>query len=196
MNEFCKFNANNLGFLFIHFVSTILTLTNFCKLMDNEMLTWIFFIGGILLMLLESLLPSGFALVLGFSGILVGLLRFLGLLFDPTTATLAWFLTSMVLTVGALPFIKKYFGGESTFKVADEDYEAMDQIVDVVEDINDNNNEGRIRYQGISWQARTIDGDVPAGSQVRIKYRDNTTWIVEPINLVKPTSTVRNKLKE
>ena len=37
--------------------------------MDNEMLTWIFFIGGILLMLLESLLPSGFALVLGFSGI-------------------------------------------------------------------------------------------------------------------------------
>ena len=125
-------------------------------------------------MLLESLLPSGFALVLGFSGILVGLLRFLGLLSDPTTATLAWFLTSMVLTVGALPFIKKYFGGESTFKVADEDYEAMDQIVDVVEDINDKNNEGRIRYQGISWQARTIDGVVPAGSQVRMKYRGSS----------------------
>ena len=101
------------------------------------MLTWIFLIGGIILMVLETVLPSGMALILGFSGLLVGVLRFMGLLTDPTTATLAWFLTSVILTVGALPFIKKYFGGETSFKVADEDYEAMDQIVDVVEDIND-----------------------------------------------------------
>ena len=163
--------------------------------MDGETLTWIFLIGGIILMVLETVLPSGMALILGFSGLLVGLLRFLGLLADPTTATLAWFLTSLVLTVGALPFIKKYFGGETTFKIADEDYEAMDQIVDVVEDISDLNNEGRIRYQGISWQARTIEGDVPAGSQVRIKYRDNTTWIVEPVHRI-DKSTEKNRLKE
>lgn len=163
--------------------------------MDGETLTWIFLIGGIILMVLETVLPSGMALILGFSGLLVGLLRFLGLLADPITATLAWFLTSLVLTVGALPFIKKYFGGETTFKIADEDYEAMDQIVDVVEDISDLNNEGRIRYQGISWQARTIEGDVPAGSQVRIKYRDNTTWIVEPVHRI-DKSTERNRLKE
>ncbi len=163
--------------------------------MDGELLTWIFLIGGIILMVLEAALPSGMAFILGFSGLLIGALRFLGMLSDPTTATLAWFITSLVLTVGALPFIKKYFGGETTFKVADEDYEAMDQIVDVVEDINDLNNEGRIRYQGISWQARTIEGDVPAGSQVRIKYRDNTTWIVEPVNRIEK-STERQRLKE
>jgi len=162
--------------------------------MDGEMLTWIFLIGGIILMVLETVLPSGMALILGFSGLLVGILRFMGLLADPTTATLAWFLTSLVLTVGALPFIKKYFGGETSYKVADEDYEAMDQIVDVVEDINDLNNEGRIRYQGISWQARTIEGDVPAGSQVRIKYRDNTTWIVEPVNRI-DNSNEKKRLK-
>jgi membrane protein implicated in regulation of membrane protease activity len=162
--------------------------------MDGEMLTWIFLIGGIILMVLETVLPSGMALILGFSGLLVGILRFMGLLADPTTATLAWFLTSLVLTVGALPFIKKYFGGETSYKVADEDYEAMDQIVDVVEDINDLNNEGRIRYQGISWQARTIEGDVPAGSQVRIKYRDNTTWIVEPVNRI-DKSNEKQRLK-
>ncbi|MBO6795173.1 MAG: NfeD family protein [Balneolaceae bacterium] len=163
--------------------------------MDGETLTWIFLIGGIILMALEAALPSGMALILGFSGLLVGVLRFLGLLTDPTTATLAWFLTSVVLTVGALPFIKKYFGGEATYKFADEDFEAMDQIVDVVEDINDLTNEGRIRFQGISWQARTIDGDVPAGSRVRIKYRDNTTWIVEPVDSIEPP-TQQQKLKE
>jgi len=159
------------------------------------MLTWIFLIGGIILMVLETVIPSGMALILGFSGLLVGILRFLGMLNDPTTATLAWFITSVVLTVGALPFIKKYFGGEATFKYADEDYEAMDQIVDVVEDINDLNNEGRIRYQGISWQARTLEGDAPAGSQVRIKYRDNTTWIVEPVDPMELPQE-RQRLKE
>ena len=152
--------------------------------MDGETITWIFLIGGIILMILESVLPSGLSFILGFSGLLVGILRFLGFLNEPTTATLAWVITSIVLTVGALPFIKKYFGGETSYKYADEDYEAMDQIVDVVDPINDENNDGRIRYQGISWQARTLEGEVPAGSQVRIKYRDNTTWIVEPVDQI------------
>ena len=148
------------------------------------MLTWIFVVGGVILMILEAVLPSGLSLILGFSGLLIGLIRLLGFLNDPTTATLAWVITSVILTIGALPFIKKYFGGETSYKYADEDYEAMDQIVDVVEPINDENNEGRIRYQGISWQARTLEGEVPAGSQVRIKYRDNTTWVVEPVESI------------
>lgn len=152
--------------------------------MDGNMLTWIFLVGGVILMILEAVLPSGLSLILGFSGLLIGLIRLMGFLNDPTTATLAWVITSVVLTIGALPFIKKYFGGESSYKFADEDYEAMDQIVDVVEPINDENNEGRIRYQGISWQARTLEGEVPAGSQVRIKYRDNTTWVVEPVESI------------
>ncbi|HCD53038.1 MAG TPA: nodulation protein NfeD [Balneolaceae bacterium] len=152
--------------------------------MDGSTLTWIFLIGGIILMALEMVLPSGLSLILGFSGLIVGLIRFFGLLNDPLTASLAWIGISMVLTVGALPFIKKFFGGETSYKYADEDYEAMDQIVEAVEDINDVTNEGRIRYQGISWQARTLEGNVPAGTKVRIKYRDNTTWIVEPVDAI------------
>jgi membrane protein implicated in regulation of membrane protease activity len=51
----------------------------------------------------------------------------------------------------------------------------MDQVVEVIEPVTDLNNSGRIRFQGISWQARSVEGEIPAGSQVRIKYRDNTT---------------------
>ena len=78
--------------------------------MDSETLTWIFLLGGIILMALETVLPSGIAFILGFSGLLVGILRFLGIFADPTTATIVWFFTSVILTVVALPFIKKYFG--------------------------------------------------------------------------------------
>ncbi|MEQ9310277.1 MAG: NfeD family protein [Balneolaceae bacterium] len=161
--------------------------------MDGETLTWIFLIGGILLMATEWLIPSGVAVVFGFSGLLVGVIRFFGLLEDPVTATLAWVVASALLAVVTLPFMKKYFGGETSSKFADEDYEAMDQVVDVIEPIDEYTNEGRIRFQGISWQARSLDGDIPTGTQVRIKYRDNTTWIVEPVNQIDSQTSERIK---
>ncbi len=163
--------------------------------MDGDTLTWIFLIGGIILMALEWVIPSGMAVILGFSGLIVGIIRFLGFLDDPVTASLAWVILSAVLTVVTLPFLKKYFGGESSFKVADEDFEAMDQIVDVIEPIDDVTNEGRIRFQGISWQARSMEGEIPAGTQVRIVYRDNTTWIVEPVSKLDQPETQRLKQK-
>lgn len=154
--------------------------------MDSELLTWVFLIGGIVLMLLEALIPGGVTFLLGFSGLAVGILRYLGFLQDPFTATFTWLLSSMALTVLIRPFIKKYFPGDTFFKLADEDYEAMDQIVEAVEPINEFDNSGRIRYQGISWQARAMEGEIPAGTKVRIKYRDNTTWVVEPVEAIEP----------
>ncbi len=161
--------------------------------MDSEILTWFFLIGGILLMLLEAILPGGIAFLLGLSGIGVGILRYFGFLADPFTATLTWLLTSTALTIAIRPLINKFFKGETSYKLADEDYEAMDQIVEVVEPINDMDNSGRIRFQGITWQARTLEGEIPAGVQVRIKYRDNTTWIVEPADYI---DTSENQLKD
>jgi membrane protein implicated in regulation of membrane protease activity len=152
--------------------------------MDSEILTWIFLIGGVLLMVLETMIPGGVAFILGISGLGVGLLRYFGFLQDPFTAIFGWLAVSTVLTIAIRPFINKYFKGETSFKFADEDYEAMDQIVEVIEPINELDNEGRIRFQGISWQARSLEGEIPAGSQVRIKYRDNTTWIVESVDAI------------
>jgi membrane protein implicated in regulation of membrane protease activity len=161
--------------------------------MDGEIITWTFLIGGIVLMLLEALIPGGVTFILGFSGLTVGILRYLGFLEDPFTATFTWLLSSMALTILIRPFIKKYFPGETFFKFADEDYEAMDQIVEAVEPINEFDNNGRIRYQGITWQARSMEGKIPAGTKVRIKYRENTTWIVEPVNTI---DSVKNQIKE
>lgn len=150
--------------------------------MDGEIITWIFIIGGIILLGMEALIPSGMSFILGLSGLIVGISRFMGFLDDPVTAALVWLGISAGLTLFSLPILRKYFGGEASKKLADEDFEAMDQIVNVVEPVYEQNNEGRIRFQGISWQARSLDGDIPAGSQARIKYRDNTTWIVEPLH--------------
>jgi inner membrane protein len=154
--------------------------------MDGETLTWVFIAGGIILMILEAILPGGVAFFLGISGLGVGILRYLGFLSDPFVATFTWLFSSVALTIAIRPFIRKYFKGERSYKFADEDFEAIDQIVDVVETVSDSDNKGRIRFQGISWQARTIDGEIPAGNRAKISYRDNTTWIVEPLDGSEP----------
>lgn len=147
--------------------------------MDSETITWIFIAGGILLMILETVLPGGVALFLGISGLGVGLLRWMGFLGDPLLAIFVWLLSSVALTIVIRPIIKKYFKGERSFKFADEDYEAIDKVVDVVETVTDHDHSGRIRFQGISWQAKTMEGTIEAGQKARICYRENTTWIVE-----------------
>ena len=143
-------------------------------------------IGGVLLIFLEAIVPGGIAFLLGLNGLGVGVIRYFGFLDDPLTAVVVWLLSSTVMTIAIRPFINKYFKGESSTKFADEDYEAMDQIVEVLEPVNDMDNEGRIRFQGISWQARSLEGKIPAGTQVRIIYRDNTTWIVEEVDTLNP----------
>lgn len=150
--------------------------------MEADLLTWIFMIGGVLLIFLEAIMPGGIAFLLGVSGLGVGVVRYFGFLDDPLTAVIVWLLSSTVMTIAIRPFINKYFKGESSYKFADEDYEAMDQVVEVIEPVNDLDDEGRIRFQGISWQARSVEGNIPSGSHVRIKYRDNTTWVVEKID--------------
>lgn len=144
-------------------------------------------------MILETVLPSGVALFLGFSGLTVGIIRWFGLLSDPLSAIFVWLTLSVALTILIRPFIKKYLKGERSFKFADEDYEAIDQVVDVVETVNDSDNSGRIRFQGISWQARTIDGTLEPGTKARISYRENTTWIVEKADPDSESLNIRNR---
>lgn len=163
--------------------------------MDGETITWFFLIGGSILMILELVLPGGLAFFLGFSAISVGILRWLGVLSDPGISVMSWLFLTITLTVAIRPFVKKYFKGESTYKTADEDVEAAGQIVEVIEPISSDNDYGRIRFNGISWQARTVDGIIPAGVQARISYRESTTWIVEPVDEMSrfgSKETVRN----
>lgn len=155
--------------------------------MDAELLTWIFLGGGTLLMFLEFILPGGVALFLGFSGVTIGILRFMGILSGPGISVAAWLILSVGLTLAIRPFLKKYFKPESSYKVADEDYEAMDKTAEVLQEVNDSDNSGRIRFNGTSWSARSMEGSIKEGELVKIRFRENTTWIVESVGVVEPT---------
>ncbi|TYP92793.1 Membrane protein implicated in regulation of membrane protease activity [Fodinibius salinus] len=150
--------------------------------MDGETLTTIFLVGGIVFMILETFIPGGVSFFLGVSGLLVAGLRWMGIVASPLTSVITWLFTSVGLILAMRPLLMKYWGGESNYKLANEDIEAMDQVVDVIEPVNAKDQSGRVRFQGISWQAKTLEGEIPAGAKAKIRYRDNVTWIVEPVN--------------
>ncbi|WP_138430355.1 NfeD family protein [Fodinibius saliphilus] len=150
--------------------------------MDAETLTMVFFIGGILLMIVEAMIPGGVSFFLGVSGLIVGALRWFGILDSPATSVITWLFTSVALILAMRPILMKYWGGESSYKLANEDVEAMDEVVEVIETVDAESQSGRVRFQGISWKAKTLEGEIPAGSKAKIRYRDNVTWIVEPLD--------------
>lgn len=149
--------------------------------MEPETLTWIFFIGGLLLMILETTIPGGVAFCLGVGGLIISGLRAIGIVLDPVTSVVAWVFLSTGLTIALRPVARRYFGGATSFKITDEDAEAMGQRVMVIEPVGEDT-PGRIRFRGAAWDARTLEGRLPTGSEARLLYRENLTWIVEPIN--------------
>lgn len=148
--------------------------------MDGFSTEWLFYIAGGLLMLAEFVLPGGIVGLLGLNAVITGLLVQFGLLQSVPATLLTWFGLSLGSYLIARPTLTKLMGGESTYRLPNEQLLEMDQIVDVVEPISFDNVHGRIRFQGISWQATCLEGQIPKGKKARIKYRDNLTYVVEP----------------
>lgn len=145
---------------------------------DPTLLTWTFVAGGLLLMVLETVVPGGVAGFLGLGGLVIAGLRALGLLLDPWTAVITWVFLSVGLTIALRPLAMRFVRGETSLALTDEDAEAMGETVMVVEQVGEEE-PGRIRYRGATWEARAVEGTLPKGAEAALLYRDNLTWIVE-----------------
>lgn len=146
--------------------------------LDPILLTWTFVIGGLLLMVVETVVPGGVAGFLGLGGLVIGGLRAVGLLVDPWTALITWVFLSVGLTLALRPLAMRFIQGDISLSLTDEDAEARGETVAVLERVGEEE-PGRIRYRGASWEALTIKGTLPKGAEATLLYRDNLTWIVE-----------------
>jgi membrane protein implicated in regulation of membrane protease activity len=148
--------------------------------MSPELLTWIWLLGGGLLIVLELFLPGLISGFFGIAAIFVALLRWTGLLSGMMESFVVWIITSAVLLLTVRQLALKWFPAERSFSLTDEDVEAVGQIVDVIEDVGISK-QGRIRFQGTTWPAVTKEGTLIAGSRAKLLYRDNLVWVIEPI---------------
>jgi inner membrane protein len=148
--------------------------------MKGVEISMIWFAGGVVLMLLEFVLPGGIAFFLGLGGLLVALLLQLGLIDGWLQAFTTWFIGSLALLFGLRGVVQKIVPAEVTRGGTDEDLDAYNRIVEVCERIPAKG-EGRIAFRGSTWIARNYRGDrdLEPGSKVRIIFRDNLAWMVE-----------------
>ena len=152
-------------------------------MMDSSTITLIWLIAGILLACSEFLVPGFVIIFTGLSAMLVALVRFLFGLESLPICFALWLTLSITLFFTAGKFLRKHVQGDKTISPDVSEQElAFGKVAELTAPIAAGaGQEGRIRFQGTTWKARSLKGEaIPAGTKVRLLDKDNLCWVVEP----------------
>lgn len=139
----------------------------------------IWILCGLILMVLELILPGGIVVFLGISAVMVGSAVYFGLIAHWMHAMIAWFMLSLFFILGVRSFFMKFFEGDSKIDNVDEDADIIGTVVEVVQDILPYK-DGRVRFRDSTWTARG-DEEFVVGQKVRVIKREGNALIVESI---------------
>jgi inner membrane protein len=156
-----------------------------------DIITWLFLLVGAGLLVSEFMTLSLAAGFFGVSGLLVAALRAAGLVESLPLSLMLWAVGAAALLVPLRPLLARSVGlGERRRDRTDleRDTDAMGEIVDVMEDVAEDHDNGRIWFQGTSWQARSTSGVLRKGERAQLVLRDKTVWVIEAVE--KPTNAV------
>jgi membrane protein implicated in regulation of membrane protease activity len=149
--------------------------------MDDQLLTWMWLLGGLVLALGELAIPGMVVVFLGSAAMLVGLLRYLGVVESLGVSLAVWMAGSVGLLLGVRRSVMRFFPSSSQYNPHRPDLDALGQLVEVLEDVPAEGKPGRIRYEGTTWDALSEGEPIKAGSKARLVLRDNLVWRVEPL---------------
>ncbi len=146
--------------------------------------TGVFVVGGVLLVASELVAPTLLAMFLGAAALITAGVRGLGLQSVPLSV-LVWAVTSLALVLPFRRVVQRLVPGRSVVRRdrtdVEGDREFTGEVVEVIEDVDDEGEHGRIRFQGTTWQARSTTGRFPKGDKVQLVYRADAVWIVEAV---------------
>lgn len=148
--------------------------------MKEHMFALIWFAAGIILLVLELIVPGIVLVFFGVGALLVSLAVFLGLVKSISTSIIIWLVISFLLFIFLRRIILKFIPSKSSYQFVEEDVDMVGKVVEVVSTIDNKGSDGRISYSGTTWPAISRSGIITPGSKVRILYRDNISFIVEP----------------
>jgi membrane protein implicated in regulation of membrane protease activity len=137
---------------------------------------WSWFIAGVLLMALETLVPGVHFLWFGLSAIVVGIIAFAF-----PALSIPWQLVLFAIVSVATVFFVRRFANAQDVESAERDlnqrgHQYLGRLVTVEEEIR--GGRGRVRVGDTLWPASGADAE--KGSQVRITGVNGTVFVVEP----------------
>ena len=148
--------------------------------MSPETITWIWLGAGIALMLAEFAVPGAVVIFLGLAAVMVAGLRWIGLIDELMSSFTAWFILSLAMVIGLRSLVGRFTSSDRTVQPTDEDLAAFGKEVEVTARVGDDL-EGRVRFSGTTWPARSLKGPIEPGGRARIVDRENLALVVEPL---------------
>jgi len=136
-------------------------------------LVWFGF--GVVLVLLEFVVPGVILVFFGAGAILTAILTWAGAIPRPACQLAVFGVSSLVLLFGLRRYAARFFKGATTEGQEDE-YEG--KIAKVSRDIVPGSVDGRVYFEGTEWKAES-SVEIAAGTSVRITGKKNITLIVE-----------------
>ena len=138
-------------------------------------LIWV--ICGIVMVLLELILPGGVIIFLGTAAVIVGTLLYFEWITSVSTSFISWFIVSITLLLFLRERLSRYFGGSFKVQNTDEDLDLIGSQVIVVEDIFPYK-KGRVKFRETTWVARSNER-VKAGEKALVSKRDGNELVVK-----------------
>lgn len=150
--------------------------------MDVDAITWGWLIFGIVMMISEIFVPGLVVIFLGLAAIIVAAGRWSGLIEGILNSFTYWFILSLGIVMGLRGIVSKFFPGQTSKKAASDDEEAVGRIVEVLEEVGSDHENGRIRFRGTTWKACSEYGRIFPGQKAKIYARRDMVWIVDPLD--------------
>lgn len=141
---------------------------------------WLIWISaGIIMVLLEFIVPGGIIVFLGTAALFVGASVYFGVITSVVSALIAWFISSIFLMLFLRSVFIKYFEGDSQIQNVDEDEDLKGSVVTVVEDVFPYK-EGRVKFRDSTWVARSEE-EILKENKAIIVNRDGNVLVVKPL---------------
>lgn len=136
---------------------------------------------GVILILLEFMVPGVILVFFGIGAVLTAALTWLGILPGPTWQLIFFCVCSLGLLFGLRRYFGKFFKGDVA---GEEDYsesrEYAGQRARVTTTISPNSPDGRIQFEGTEWKAVSYRY-IAEGEIVEIVEKTNITFTVKPV---------------
>jgi len=143
---------------------------------------WIWIVLGVVLIVSEFFVPGLIVIFFGVSAVITGIVSYFGLIQGISLQFFFWAVLSFVLLILLRAQVKKWFPSLEAYEPANADRDMIGREVEVIEDVGDESNPGRIRYLGTSWKAASSGGVIRAGEKAKITGRDNLLLYISPLH--------------
>ena len=141
---------------------------------------YIYWLGfGILLMLLELLLPGGIVVFLGLAASMVATALYFNWIVEIKSAFTLWFILSIFFMLFLRSFFLQFFEGDTKVHNVDEAKDLSGSMAVVIEEIFPYK-EGRVSFRDSTWIARSEER-LSIGSKVLIVKQAGNLLIVKSI---------------